>query len=95
MARRTFAALRSDNIYFEADDFVHEHTVRLRRWDEQGNLALAALNFGEPRTVTMDLPNGGIWRDVVGDCIYHMDGGAQQFALDAWQGLLLVPVYVR
>ena len=46
VARRTYAALRSDNIIFEADDFVRDQVVRLRRWDEQGTVVLAALNFG-------------------------------------------------
>jgi 1,4-alpha-glucan branching enzyme len=96
VVRRNYGALRSDNIKFEADDFVREQVVRLRRWDNEGTTVLAALNFSDGRrTVTLDLPSGGVWRDVVGDRAYHLDAGNNQFELEAWQGLLLIPIYMR
>ena len=91
-ARNSHNALRSDNIYIEPDDFASCQVVRLRRWDEH-DVAVAALNFGEnPATVTIDIPWAGVWRDVVTDQVYHWSGGEQQFDLDTWQGLLLVPI---
>lgn len=96
MVRRNYQALRSDNINFESDDFVHEQTVRLRRWDENGTTVLAALNFSEAtRTVTLDLPSAGVWRDVVGDRAHELNVGNNQFELQPWQGLLLIPIYLR
>jgi 1,4-alpha-glucan branching enzyme len=93
MARRSYPALRSDHIHFEADDFVESQTVRLRRWDESGIVALAALNFGDTeRTVTLDVPARGVWHDVVSDQRFTLQTQAHQFHLDAWQGLLLLPV---
>src|SRR5690606_7688590 len=96
LARRSYAALRSDNIHFEADDFVHEHVVRLSRWDEDGTTVLAALNFsGEPRRVSLYLPHSGIWHDVVGEHTFHLSAGTHHFDLAAWHGLLLVPLSAR
>jgi 1,4-alpha-glucan branching enzyme len=90
-ARRTHAELRSDFIHLEADDFIQSQIICLRRWDESGTVALASLNFSDSsRTVALDLPARGIWRDVVADRLYNLDGGAHQFELQAWQGLLLV-----
>jgi 1,4-alpha-glucan branching enzyme len=96
VARRTYAALRSDNLLFEPSDFVRDHVVCLRRWDEEGTVAFCALNFHEQqRIVTFDLPAGGVWRDVVADRVYHLDSGQHQFALEAWQGLLLLPIHMH
>jgi 1,4-alpha-glucan branching enzyme len=93
VARRQVAALRSDNIYFEVDDFERHQVVRWRRWDDHGAVALAALNFGHHlRTVTLDLPGGGAWRDVVSNRVYYLSGGPNQFVLQAWQAVLLVSV---
>jgi hypothetical protein len=59
-------------------------------------VVLAALNFSESqRNVTLDLPAGGVWRDVVGDRIYNLEAGANSFQLEAWKGLLLIPIYVH
>ena len=92
-ARRSYAALRSDNIHFEPDDFAQEQVVRLRRWDEQGVAVLAALNFGvEPRRVTMNLPTGGVWQEVVGERTYQLAAGNHEFVLEPWRALLLTPV---
>jgi hypothetical protein len=56
---------------------------------------LAALNFSEqPRTVTLDIPVGGVWRDIVGDRVYELDRGIHQFDLKTWQGLLLIPLSI-
>jgi 1,4-alpha-glucan branching enzyme len=92
-ARRTYAALRSDNIHFEQDDFVNEHIVRFRRWDDTGSEVLVALNFGDStRTVTLDLPVSGVWRNVVTDRHFKFERGPHQFDLQAWQGIMLAYV---
>ncbi len=91
-ARRSCGALRSDNIYFKPDDFATYQVVRLRRWDEEGGVAMAALNFSaNERRVSFDLSGANVWRDVVADRVYHCGEGAQEFLLQPWQGLLLVP----
>lgn len=96
VARRTYAALRSDNIRFEVDDFMHDHIVRLSRWDEQGTTVLCALNFADrQRTVTLEIPRAGEWRDVVTDHVYQFEQASHRFELDAWHGLLLTPLPVR
>jgi 1,4-alpha-glucan branching enzyme len=96
VTRRSFGALRSDNIYFEADDFVRDQVVRLRRWDEQGTVILAALNFSDAvRTVALDIPANGIWRDVVADQPFSLSAGHQPFELKPWQGLLLITIFLR
>ena len=95
MARRTVDALRSDNIYFEADDFAQEQVVRLRRWDDAGTVVLVALNFGEAtRTVMLDVPVAGAWREVVTDRLLQLSNGVNHFELLPWQGLMLLPVAV-
>jgi 1,4-alpha-glucan branching enzyme len=95
-ARLTYPALRSDNILFEVDDFVRDQVVRLRRWDEEGTVVLAALNFSEGvRTIILDLPFAGVWRDVVKDHTYQLEAGPNHFELNLWQGLLLIPIYLR
>jgi 1,4-alpha-glucan branching enzyme len=96
VARRTYAALRSDHIRFEVDDFMHAHTVRFCRLDDQGTTVLVALNFADsPRTVTLEIPGAGEWHDVVTDKVYWLEAGSNHFELAAWQGLLLAPLPVR
>ena len=95
-ARRTLAALRNDNIHFEADDFAGEQVVRLRRWDEEGTTVLAALNFAdERRTVTLHVPTDGVWRDVVADRVYQLAAGEHRFVLQPWRAMLLAPINGR
>ncbi len=95
-ARHTYPALRSDNIYFEPDDFATSHVVRLRRWDDAGTSVLAALNFGASmRRVMLDLPGGGAWCNVVSGRIYHLSGGLNAFELQPWEGVLLCPLHPR
>lgn len=92
-ARRSYGALRSDNIYFEPDDFAQQQIVRLRRWDEHGATVVAALNFGVvPRRVTLNFPVGGVWQEVVGDRVYQLAAGNHDFELEPWRALLLTPV---
>jgi 1,4-alpha-glucan branching enzyme len=95
-ARRSYAALRSDHVYFEPDDFVATQVIRLRRWDDSGTNVVAALNFGPvTRRVTLDLPGGGAWCNVVSGRIYHLSGGLNAFEVQPWQGILLCPLYAR
>ena len=94
-ARRTCAALRSDGIYFEPSDFAHDQVVRLRRWDDAGEVVLAALNFGDSaRVVIVDVPVAGVWREVVSNQTLQLTAGPFEFELGPWQGLLLLPVAV-
>lgn len=65
-ARRRHPALRSDHIHFFDNHFATEHLVRFSRWDDEGDYALCALNFGAvPREVALPAPYEGVWREVV------------------------------
>jgi hypothetical protein len=67
--------------------------VRFRRWDDEGGVVLAALNFSDQfRTVTLDLPSSGPWRDIVADQLFSLAAGDNHFELRPWQGLLLIPI---
>jgi 1,4-alpha-glucan branching enzyme len=92
-ARRAYPALRSDNVHFEVDDFLNQHTVRFQRWDDQGAMVLCALNFSdEPRTVSLEVPKAGVWREIITDCVLQLKAGSEQFDLPPWRGLILAPV---
>jgi 1,4-alpha-glucan branching enzyme len=95
-ARGCYSALRSDNIQFEADNFVQDNVVRLHRWDESGSRVVVALNFGAyQKQVTLNIPARGIWRDVVRNRMYKLEAGARQFDLPGWEALMLVPFAVE
>jgi 1,4-alpha-glucan branching enzyme len=88
-ARRGSSVLRGEHIEFFADDFSQTNLVRYRRWDDEGNVALVALNFGgETRQTSLDFPHSGLWREVVSDRVERFDAESQRFLLPPWQGLL-------
>jgi len=90
-ARRASAALRSPHIDFLPDDFASTNLVRYRRWDDAGNVALVALNFGgEARQTSLDFPRPGLWREVVSERVEQMGDGSHSFLLPPWQGRLYV-----
>jgi 1,4-alpha-glucan branching enzyme len=52
-ARRRHPALRSDHIRIFDNDFARDHLIRFCRWDDAGDYAVCAINFGaEARTVS-------------------------------------------
>jgi len=91
-ARRTYPALRGGHIEFLPDDFAATGLVRYRRWDDSGNLALVALNFGgEARETTLDFPTYGLWKEVVSGRTEQVDDETHRFLLPPWQGRLFLP----
>ncbi len=91
-ARRQYAALRSDSIRFEADDFRQEGVVRFVRTDPQGQEVWVALNFsGAPRETCLPLTAARQWCDVVTQRSFEARGDCTHFTLEPWQGMLLVP----
>jgi 1,4-alpha-glucan branching enzyme len=91
-ARRTYPALRGQQIEFFAEDFATTHLVRYRRWDDAGNVALVALNFGDqPRTCELPFPDNSRWREVVTDTPLVVVGDPQRtIFLPPWQGKIFV-----
>ena len=91
-ARRTSPALRGEHIEFLPDDFAATGLARYRRWDDAGNTALVALNFGgEMRETVLDFPKAGLWREVVNERVERMGAAAHTLHLPAWQGRVFVP----
>ncbi|MBK8048580.1 MAG: hypothetical protein IPK16_16555 [Anaerolineales bacterium] len=65
-ARRSHGALRSDHIEFLGHEFGGSGIVSFRRWDETGDMAVAAINFSSRvRRVELPLSSDVRWRDVV------------------------------
>lgn len=91
-ARRAHPALRSDHLEFYADDFVHEHLVRCKRWSANGlDYVTAALNFGHHERVTeLEIPWGGRWYDVIHDREYLLQAGKLTINLAPWDTILLI-----
>jgi 1,4-alpha-glucan branching enzyme len=92
-ARRRCSALRSDEIEFFANDFAADKLVRFVRgggWDEQ---VFVALNFDSAaKPVSMQLPHGGAWCDVVSGRKMEFQQGEVDLVLGPWQSLVLTPV---
>lgn len=94
-ARRQHPALRSDHIEFYVDHFAAEHVVRIKRWPPPGitDYATAALNFGSAaRTVTLETPWSGAWREIVKDKVHAITGGRFTTILPPWGAIFLTPV---
>ena len=90
-ARRRHAALRSDHIHFLGNHFAVEHLVRFCRWDDEGDHAVGALNFGaESCEVELPVPVDGRWRDVVGNRLCRAEEGRLVVQLGAYDAVLFV-----
>lgn len=91
-ARRQHGALRSDWIEFIPTDFAVEQIVRFRRWDDKGDYAVCAINFGHtPRMVDLYFPNDGRWREVVDNRLRTVTHGRVRVRLGAYDAALFVP----
>ncbi len=95
-ARRSHASLRSDHIRFLDNHFAVEQLVRFCRWDDDGDYAVCALNFGaEPREVELPVPADGRWRDVAGNRLRRAAGGRLAVQLHAYDAALFVRAGTR
>jgi 1,4-alpha-glucan branching enzyme len=91
-ARRQIAALRSDAIQFEQNDFATEKVVRFRRWSDEGVQVVVALNFDSlDKTLTVNLPHGGLWQELMSGRVEEFVGGLTEIRLRAWEGVVFVP----
>jgi 1,4-alpha-glucan branching enzyme len=91
-ARHQYPALRSDNLEFYVNDFPSEQLVRFKRWATENDFVNVALNFGiHERTVSLDFPQDGAWRDVVSAQLYQVTNGQLTITLAGWSGMILVP----
>lgn len=90
-ARRQHAALRSDHIEFAADSFEESHLVRFRRWDERGDHAVVALNFGwQPVTTDLHFPCTGQWYNAVSGQVHTVHGQRQTITLQPFEAVLFL-----
>lgn len=91
--RRASAALRGEHIEFFPEDFAATHLVRYRRWDDAGNAALIALNFGDQsRVTTLPFPPNSRWREVVTDSSLLVGNDEPApLRLPPWQGRIFLP----
>lgn len=91
-ARHKYPALRGQHIEFFADDFAATNLVRYWRWDDAGNVALVALNFGsESRETFLPFPSTGRWSEVVTARVEQIAALSHGFLLPPWQGRLYLP----
>ena len=91
-ARRKHPALRSDHIDFLHDDFAADGFVRFCRWDDEGDYAVAALNFSaDAHEVELPVPMAGRWRDVVGNRFRTARHGHVSVVLRPYEAVLFVP----
>ncbi len=89
--RHQHPALRSDNIWFYEDDFAATNLVRYHRWDDSGDLALVALNFGPAEQHTeLNFPENGAWTEVIDQQRYTVTNHRLTFTLGAWQARIFV-----
>ena len=66
--------------------------MRFRRWDDKGDFAVCAINFGaRSRTVELQFPNDGRWRDMVDNRIRTVIHGRLRVRLGAYDAALFVP----
>lgn len=90
-ARRSHAALRSDNIACGEEDFASVRLLQIRRWDEYGDAAVAILNFSPfARTVAAGLPWAGRWYDAVTDRVYDAESTLLTLELAPYGAALLM-----
>lgn len=91
-ARRRYAALRSDSIQFEENDFAAEGIVRFVRRDEAGNQVWVVLNFsGDFRTTSLPLTAEQSWCDVITERTVVAQHSDTEMVLEPWQGMMVVP----
>ncbi len=91
-ARRQHAALRSDWIEFEPFDFERTGVQRFWRWDGQGDAAAVVLNWTpRARRVSLHVPFGGRWHDVVADRTRAITAGPLHVSLPPYGAALFVP----
>lgn len=95
-ARKTYSALRSDQIEFYVNNFAMDQVVRFQRWSDnptsspQGQPVLVALNFSAfERTIDLPIPSSGLWRDWVSDRVYRVANNTWSTTLAPWQGVIL------
>jgi 1,4-alpha-glucan branching enzyme len=95
-ARRRHPALRSDHIRIFDNDFARDHLIRFCRWDDAGDYAVCAINFGaEARTVELPVPASGRWHDVVGNRQRVAEDGRLTVRLGPYDAALFVTVAAR
>jgi 1,4-alpha-glucan branching enzyme len=95
-ARRRHPALRSDHIRIFDNDFARDHLIRFCRWDDAGDYAICAINFGaEARTVELPVPASGRWHDVVGNRQRVAEDGRLTVRLGPYDAALFVTVAAR
>jgi 1,4-alpha-glucan branching enzyme len=91
--RRAHPALRSDHIEFYMDDFACYKMLRYKRWSEDGDVVVVALNFDcVPQPVGLGFPGNGDWEDAVSGQRVQVTKNWHDFVLPAWSSLILTPV---
>ena len=83
-------ALRSDHIEFYLDDFARYKVLRYKRWDDDGDVVVVALNFDcVPQPVGLGFPSNGVWEDAISGQRAQVTANWSDFLLPAWTGLVL------
>ena len=96
-ARRDHAALRSDNISFDWQDFAASKLVQFWRREDaavgtNGDAAAVALNFAPvARRVAISLPFAGAWFDVFSNETWQVQNSPLSLTLPAYGATLLLP----
>lgn len=88
--RREHPALRSDNIEYYWDDFPRFKVLRYKRWDDQGDVVVVAVNFDVvPQVVGLGFPHDGLWEDALSGRSYQIRGNWRDFELPVWSAVVL------
>jgi len=97
-ARKEHAALRSDQIIFDENEFAKEQFIRFNRvaYEEDevtiSDFVAVILNFGPNKIkTTVTLPWRGAWIDLVADRQYRPRTEQWHGTLAPWQAMMLVP----
>jgi 1,4-alpha-glucan branching enzyme len=89
--RREHAALRTVNVEFCDTDFATDKILCFRRWHEDGDLVIVALNFdNRPREMTLGFPEPGRWREALSGAIIEVASHAAEVTVPEWYGLVFV-----
>jgi 1,4-alpha-glucan branching enzyme len=91
--RAAHPALRSDHIEFYPDDFARYKVLRYKRWSDDGDVVVVALNFDcVPQPVGLGFPVDGVWEDAISGQRLAVTANWHDFVLPAWTGLIVTQV---
>jgi 1,4-alpha-glucan branching enzyme len=91
--RPAHPALRSDHIEFYMDDFARYKVLRYKRWSEDDDVVVVAINFDcVLQPVGLGFPSNGDWQDAVSGQRVQVTTNWHDFVLPAWTSLVLTAV---